>query len=280
MYNAFIPINVTLVLEFCAHFAAAHQDTVFLRGRRIPFTENDIHRYLNIHIDLPGPRVTNAFKEATERRKGNDLDMELVFSVIERQGTNWANNPADGTIHERKLGNAILNAQATTWHKLIIANVDPKQHGTTFDLNHAILIYMLMTEGVVHLPHNMRDVLLKRLMGNSEQDMFCPYGDWKGEQPKVRRGKVIPPPRLQQVQQEEQQQPPPAASEIPSTSVQHLSNSSLQEIMRHLERQERQLCQQSHQIQNTQIMIRNALLDAVFTGLLYEDSSDSTEAES
>ncbi|MED6209467.1 hypothetical protein PIB30_055000 [Stylosanthes scabra] len=55
MYNAFIPINVTLVREFCANFSANHQETVFLRGRRIPFTENDIRHYLNINIDLPGP---------------------------------------------------------------------------------------------------------------------------------------------------------------------------------------------------------------------------------
>ncbi|MED6172557.1 hypothetical protein PIB30_051179 [Stylosanthes scabra] len=113
----------------------------------------------------------------------------------------------------------------------------------------------------------MRDVLLKHPMGNSrnllpypifisrlasrfqvpvfagdvfyevrEQDMFYPYGDWKGEQPKVRRGRVIPLPRPLQVQQEEQQQPPPTASE--------------------------------------------ALPDAVFTGLLSEDSSDNTGAES
>ncbi|MED6136257.1 hypothetical protein PIB30_054442 [Stylosanthes scabra] len=103
----------------------------------------------------------------------NDLDIELVFSVIRRQGTNWANNPADDTIPERKLDDAILNAQATAWHKFIIENVDPKQHGTIFDLNHAILIYVLMTEGVVNLPRIMRDVLLKLPMGNSRN--LLPY---------------------------------------------------------------------------------------------------------
>ncbi|MED6197158.1 hypothetical protein PIB30_054079 [Stylosanthes scabra] len=247
MYNAFIPINVTLVWEFCANFSADHQDTVFLRGRRIPFTENDIRRYLNIHIDLPGPGENDAFKEATERRNGNDLDIELVFSVIRRQGTNWANNPADDTIPERKLDNAILNAQATAWQKLIIANVDPKQHGTTFDLNRAILIFVLMTEGVVNLPRIMRDVLLKRPMGNSRNLLPYPIfisrlaSQFQGEQPKVHRGIVIPPPR------------PP---------------------------QERLLRRQSRQIQNTQIMIHQALPDAVFTGLLFENNSDSTEAES
>ncbi|MED6121412.1 hypothetical protein PIB30_029899 [Stylosanthes scabra] len=41
------------------------QETVFLLRRRILFTENDIRRYLNIHIDLSGPGENDAFKEAT-----------------------------------------------------------------------------------------------------------------------------------------------------------------------------------------------------------------------
>ncbi|MED6211027.1 hypothetical protein PIB30_069691, partial [Stylosanthes scabra] len=116
-------------------------------------------------------------------------------------------------------------------------NIDPKQHGTTFDLDHATLIYVLMTEGVVNLPRIMQDVLLKWLTGNSrnllpylifilrlasrsqvpefprdeiyhvrEQDIYCPYADWKGEQPKVRRGRLIPPPQAPPVQQAELQE--------------------------------------------------------------------------
>ncbi|MED6113431.1 hypothetical protein PIB30_070710 [Stylosanthes scabra] len=190
MYNAFPPINVSMVWEFCT-------------------------------------------------RKNGELDMDLVYQVIRRPGvyqvirrpgTNWANNPANNTIPDRKIDNVILNAQATAWHKLIIENIDPKQHGTTFDMNHAILIYVLMTEGVVNLPRIMRDVLLKRPTGNShnllpysifiarliiryqvpefprdeiyhvrEQDMYCPYRDWKGEQSSIH---PLPPPQ-------------PAASEIP-----------------------------------------------------------------
>ncbi|MED6128802.1 hypothetical protein PIB30_101468 [Stylosanthes scabra] len=54
-----------------------------------------------------------------------------------------------------------------------MVNIDPKTHGTTFYLDHAILIYVLMTEGVVNLPRIMRDVLLKRPTGNSRN--LLPY---------------------------------------------------------------------------------------------------------
>ncbi|MED6224228.1 hypothetical protein PIB30_081915, partial [Stylosanthes scabra] len=230
-----------------------------------------------------------------------------VYQVIEGPGNNWENNPADHTIPEIKIDNAILNAQATAWHKLIIANVDPKQHGTTFDMNHAILIYVLMTEGVVNLPCIMRDVLLMRPTGNSrnlllylvfigrlpsryqvpefprdeiynlrEQDMYCLCGDWKGEQPKVRRGRFIPPPPAPQARQAEQNppSPPPQPAKIPSSSVRHSSEPSLREVMRYLRRQERlQL--------NMQSMLRDAFPDTTFNHLLPVTwSEDDSDAES
>ncbi|MED6151742.1 hypothetical protein PIB30_085338 [Stylosanthes scabra] len=218
-------------------------------------------------------------QEDVEARKNGGLDLNSVYQVIRRLGNNWANNPADHTIREIKIDNAILNAQATTWHKLIIANIDPKQHGTTFDMNHAILIYVLMTEGVVNLSHIMWDVLLKRSTGNPrnllpypvfiarlasryqlpefpreeiynvrEQDMYCPYGDWKGEQPKP--------------------------AEIPSSSVRHTPEHSLQEVMRYLRRQE-------HLQLNTQSMLRDTFPDTTFRHLLPVTSSeDDSNAES
>ncbi|MED6122351.1 hypothetical protein PIB30_039023 [Stylosanthes scabra] len=100
MYNAFPPTNITMVWEFCANFSVAHQEHMFLRGRRIHFFENDICRYLGIHIYLPELDVDDAFKVAVERRKENNLEMKLIFGVIGRQGTNWANNPTDNTIPE------------------------------------------------------------------------------------------------------------------------------------------------------------------------------------
>ncbi|MED6211026.1 hypothetical protein PIB30_069690 [Stylosanthes scabra] len=44
--------------------------------------------------------------------------------------------------------------------------------------------------------------------------------------------------------------------------------------MRHLERQDRLLRRQGHQLQNTQNMIRQAFPDAVFTGLVHVSSSE------
>ncbi|MED6211463.1 hypothetical protein PIB30_073855, partial [Stylosanthes scabra] len=111
-----------------------------------------------------------------------------------------------------------------------------------------------------------------------EQNMYCPYGDWKGEQPQVRRGRLIPPPQAPPAPQEEQYPPSPPpqpiASEIFASSVQRPPEPSLREVMRYLHRQERL------QI-NTQSMLRNVFLHTTFRNLLPVTSSkDDSDPES
>ncbi|MED6224408.1 hypothetical protein PIB30_083661 [Stylosanthes scabra] len=178
------------------------------------------------------PGVDDAFEAAVKVYKEGNLNMIDFFRVIGREDTNWADDPAVGTI-PNPLDHAILNAHTSAWHKVIMVNVDPKTHGTTFDMSHALLIYVLMTEGVVSLPRIMRDILLTRPMKLSrhvlpypvfiprlasecrvpeypwdefytvrEVEMYCPYGDWKGEQPRIHRGRLVPPRQPPQDQQE------------------------------------------------------------------------------
>ncbi|MED6221825.1 hypothetical protein PIB30_058389 [Stylosanthes scabra] len=70
MYNAFPTVNVTMVQEFYGNFSADHQTHVFLQGKRIPFSEEDICRHLGIDIELPPPGEDDMFKAtvATEKR--------------------------------------------------------------------------------------------------------------------------------------------------------------------------------------------------------------------
>ncbi|MED6226176.1 hypothetical protein PIB30_100917, partial [Stylosanthes scabra] len=150
MYDDLIRINLSM------------QEHVFLRGKKIPFIEDNIRHHLGIHSDSLDAEVDDDFVAlAKAYERGDDMDMAEIFSVIGQEGTNSANNPAINTI-PKSLNNALLNPRATAWHKIIMANMDPKTHGTNFDMKHALLIYVLMTQGEVNLPHMMRDVLLVR----------------------------------------------------------------------------------------------------------------------
>ncbi|MED6109849.1 hypothetical protein PIB30_037323 [Stylosanthes scabra] len=185
MYDDLVRINVTVVREFSANFSSAKQEYVFLRGKKIPFTEANIHSHLNIPGDAPDAGVGDAFVTFVKTyAAGGDMNMEAIYAEIGREDTNWADNPAVNLI-PKSMNNSILNPRATAWHRIIMANIDPKTHGTKFDMKHALLIYVLMTEGalitrlanryeVTEFPndkfHTIRPV-----------DMYVPYGDWRGE---------------------------------------------------------------------------------------------------
>ncbi|MED6153242.1 hypothetical protein PIB30_099964, partial [Stylosanthes scabra] len=187
----------------------------FLRARVLGlgwvFMYNPLVRIIVTMVREFYPGVDDAFEAAVKVYKEGNLNMTDVFRVIGREDTNWADDLAVDTI-PNPLDHAILNAHASAWHKVIMANVDPKTHGTTFDTRHTLLIYVLMTEGVVSLPRIMRNILLTRPVKHSrhllpypvfisrlasecrvseypgdefytarEVEMYCPYGDWKGE---------------------------------------------------------------------------------------------------
>ncbi|MED6204689.1 hypothetical protein PIB30_011372 [Stylosanthes scabra] len=135
MYDDLIRINISM-REFCANFSSGQQEHVFLRGKKIPFTEDNIGRHLGIRGDSSDAEVDDDFVAlAKAYERGDDMDMAAILSVIGQEGTNWANNTAINTI-PKSLNNAILNPRASAWHKIIMANMDPKTHGTNFDMKH------------------------------------------------------------------------------------------------------------------------------------------------
>ncbi|MED6128483.1 hypothetical protein PIB30_098393 [Stylosanthes scabra] len=171
IYSSLVRINVTMVWEFCANFSSAEQDVVLFRGVKIPFTEDAIRRHLGIRIYLPDPAVDDAFEAVVKMYKESNLNMEDVFRVIGREDTNWADDPAVDTI-PNPLDHAILKAHALAWHKVIMENIDPN---------------LLASECRV------LEYLGDEFYTVREVEMYCPYGDWKGERPRIRRGRLVPP---------------------------------------------------------------------------------------
>ncbi|MED6208829.1 hypothetical protein PIB30_048811 [Stylosanthes scabra] len=247
MNEDLIRINVSMVREFYANFSSAKQDNMFLRGK-IPFTEADIRRYLNIPEEAPDAGQDDNFVGLVKAyERGDDMNMVEIYFVIGWEETNWANDPANNTI-PKSINNGILNPRATAWHKIINANIDPKTHGTNFDMKHALLIYVLMAGVEVNLSYNMRDILVLRSTKHSRHllpypvfisriaarhelpefpndkfytvrpvDMYVPYGDWRGERIRaLARERRQPPPQDQPAEQ----LPQPETSAAPSASAQ------------------------------------------------------------
>ncbi|MED6210772.1 hypothetical protein PIB30_067240 [Stylosanthes scabra] len=260
-----------VVREFYSNFSAPSQPHVFLTGKKIPFSEDDIGRHLYIPYELPLAGEDDIFKMTLKAYNDGELNMDGVFEVIGRAETNWANDPAITTISEKKIDNAILNAKATAWHKLIMENIDSKTHEARFS-------DLCADDGGYsdhyHVPEYAGDAFYKV----REQDIYCPYGDLKGEHPKVRRGRIIrlaqapPVPPPEQPPPSQQAEPSITTVSLPSATIGSAPEPSLRDVMRYLCRQDRLLRRQGRQLQNTQTMIQQAFPDTVFTGLMQVSS--------
>ncbi|MED6157370.1 hypothetical protein PIB30_022496 [Stylosanthes scabra] len=109
MYKDLVCIIVSMVREFFANFSSAKQDHVFLRGKRIPFTEANIRSYLGIPDEAPDADQEDDFIALTRAyERGDDMNMGEIYSVIGREETNWANDLANNTI-PKSINNGIVN---------------------------------------------------------------------------------------------------------------------------------------------------------------------------
>ncbi|MED6204841.1 hypothetical protein PIB30_012612 [Stylosanthes scabra] len=167
-----------------------------------------------------------------------------------------------------------------------MANMDPKTHGTNFNMKHALLIYVLMSRGLVNLPRLMRDILLVRPTKHPRhllpypvfisrlalqyevteypRDEFYTVMEVDMQPPQGQLAEQ-PPPQGQPAEQP----PQPETSAAPSASAQYSLEPSLHDVMRRLDRQ-------YHQIARTQAMIRRAFPSVDFTGLGFSSSSDDS----
>ncbi|MED6202123.1 hypothetical protein PIB30_102132, partial [Stylosanthes scabra] len=91
LYNDTVPVNATLVREFCANFAQLKQTEVYLRGKMVPFTFAVIHDILEIPwLNIRGK---DDLQKSLEQHKQKIFDMAPVLSVIGRDEGTWSDDP-------------------------------------------------------------------------------------------------------------------------------------------------------------------------------------------
>ncbi|MED6188792.1 hypothetical protein PIB30_089292 [Stylosanthes scabra] len=124
LYNDTIPVNTTLVREFCANFAQLKQTEMYLRGKMKVF------------------------------------DMAPVLTVIGRDEGTWSDDPDVQGIPPR-LKQKKLNLEARLWHQIIVTYLDSVQHDSTLSHSTAIMIWALMEEKKINLPWVLKDAVHK-----------------------------------------------------------------------------------------------------------------------
>ncbi|MED6139157.1 hypothetical protein PIB30_081255 [Stylosanthes scabra] len=144
MYEPAIPINMSLVRKFYVNNDKKDQREVYIRGRKISCYYKDIERVLHI----PRLEWQNDYREMGEAYVRNEQDMNEVVRVIGKEGVTWPSVPG-------RLNKEILDKEAWMWMKLIVCNIVPTRHETTFSIDHILMIYALMKGMSVSLPRIM-----------------------------------------------------------------------------------------------------------------------------
>ncbi|MED6226636.1 hypothetical protein PIB30_105766 [Stylosanthes scabra] len=96
LYNNTIPVNTTLVREFCANFDQLKQTEVYMRGKM----------------------------KSLDQHKQKVFDMAPVLTIIGRDEGTWSDDPdVQGILP--KLKQKKLNLEARLWHQIIVTYLDP-----------------------------------------------------------------------------------------------------------------------------------------------------------
>ncbi|MED6187252.1 hypothetical protein PIB30_074668 [Stylosanthes scabra] len=169
MYNDLTPINLTLVREFYSYFSSANQRTVFLHGKQIPIIEDALNAFLPVTTP-PSSKAEDAFVKNLVRKYIGALKMELVLAIIAMLGMRWDSYKPKS----RRVDNAILTPQARGWQKMIVSNMQPLTHHTTFSMNMALLIYTLMEGGPIHHGCVINNSVYHATTGASDQRLPFP----------------------------------------------------------------------------------------------------------
>ncbi|MED6113493.1 hypothetical protein PIB30_071326 [Stylosanthes scabra] len=278
IYNDLVNINLTIVREFYSNFSHADQSTIYLRGRQIPITENAIHYFLGINED-PVSKEEDAYeRKLTEKRAGR-LNIDAVLSIA-TPGMRWdAYTPKSD-----RVDNGILTTNVRGWLKMIVCNLQPLRHETTFRMEIALLIYTLMSNRRIHLGRivnksmyqatsDAKDkrmafpVMITKIVAAQgvptypedqiitvpRKEKFYPFGDWQKEKKKARKD---------QPTTSSAAAAPPAPTEAPPCT------NLLKKILKKLRQRKKHL-------RNTQYMIRTANPGMEFPDRIPVSSSDS-----
>ncbi|MED6134002.1 hypothetical protein PIB30_033425 [Stylosanthes scabra] len=141
MYNDLVDINVTIVKEFYSNFSKSVQRTVYLRGTQINIDEESISSFLGIQD--PIPKTQDTYEINKVRRATGDLNMNDVLATIATPRMTWDRyNPKSG-----RVDNEILKREARGWMKMMVCNLKPLRHETTYSWDTIMLFFTLMDGG-------------------------------------------------------------------------------------------------------------------------------------
>ncbi|MED6163610.1 hypothetical protein PIB30_081661 [Stylosanthes scabra] len=239
----------------------ADQKTVYLRGAQMPIDEDSISSFLGIKNTIT--EADDAYKRNVTLWKAENLNMDMVLATIVEPGMQWKSyNPGSG-----RVDNGILNREARGWLKLMVCNLKPLKHETTFSMETALVFYTLMDQGNIHLGRILNKSVYHAANGANDRRLAFPVMITRMATANNPSPPPIPPPIHEQPSTSAVAEQPAAQSPLADASCIDL----FKKLLRRLRRRN-----QDHR--NMQYMIRTAFPGLEFPDVRLVSSSDSDNA--
>nr|XP_025700186.1 uncharacterized protein LOC112801587 [Arachis hypogaea] len=140
-------VNLSWVVEFYSNFHLPTLQSIYLRQKQVPITEEALQRALDLPPALEG---LDTFQRAATKRQAYTFDWDAVLKVIARPGSEWI----FGYHRSRPKGisASALTLEAHVWAQIMPHYVFPSTHQSSFTADMAVLLWCILTDQPLNLP--------------------------------------------------------------------------------------------------------------------------------
>ncbi|KAL4397269.1 hypothetical protein AHAS_Ahas01G0175000 [Arachis hypogaea] len=237
-------VNLSWVVEFYSNFYIPTLQSVYVRQKQVPITEEAIQQVLSLS---PIPKGMDTFQEATLQRQRYQFDWDSVLRVIALPGSRWIY----GYHRNRPKGilTSALTLEARIWAQIMSHYVFPSTHESSFTVDMDVLLWCILTEQPLNLSRHIRHAMEHvQIAGNlpfpalvsnlvSTAGVSCRAGDTKVMLP--RDDQYVPNGKYLRLSAATTSQPTEPVEDIPSSTPQASTTEKvLQQILEKLDRHE------------------------------------------
>ncbi|QHO56245.1 uncharacterized protein DS421_3g72090 [Arachis hypogaea] len=128
-------VNLSWVVEFYSNIHLSSLQSVFIRQKQVPITEEAIQRDLDLP---PAPEGLDAFQKAAIKRQTYNFDWDAVLRVIAQPGSKWIFGYH--RFRPEGISASALTLEAHVWAQIMSHYVFPSTHESSFTADMAVLL--------------------------------------------------------------------------------------------------------------------------------------------
>ncbi|KAL4337815.1 hypothetical protein AHAS_Ahas12G0147900 [Arachis hypogaea] len=140
--------------EFYSNFYLPTLQSVFVRQKQVPITEEAIQKALGLP---PIPEGMDAFQEAALKRQKYQFDWDAVLRVIALPSSRWIYRYH--RTRPKGISASALTLEARVWAQIMSHYVFLSTNESSFTTDMAVLLWCILTDQPLNLPNHIRNAM-------------------------------------------------------------------------------------------------------------------------